>query len=405
MVSLSCGLYGERSAMEAAPPQEEVIPTPSREQSLVVKGKRTKRQRPHSPLPFAAGNSDNDDNQNFKYSPSPVTSAENIHDGAEEEDQDMANCLILLAQGHSRRSSPQPPKQVLQSPPPPPSPTDAAAAAVDDGAGVAAFSNNKHSNKRFLEATQAAAAVNKYNSNNYAYECKTCNRSFPSFQALGGHRASHKKPKAMAAEMMAENKRNQLFGLPSDDEDQAQFKTSINTNNNSSTALSLQLSNNRSSAINSNNLYGSTNFVNKASKVHECSICGAEFTSGQALGGHMRRHRAPVAATATSTALSLTTTATHTPPSSTQLMSLDHRPHQPQHQSNLDHEQGQQQQRRRFHQQPNKTRSVLSLDLDLNLPAPEDDQREPKFGKQQQQQQQQSSTLVFSAPALVDCHY
>ena len=26
-------------------------------------------------------------------------------------------------------------------------------------------------------------------------------------------------------------------------------------------------------------------------KVHECSICGVEFPVGQALGGHMRRHR------------------------------------------------------------------------------------------------------------------
>ncbi|KAK8514898.1 hypothetical protein V6N12_001064 [Hibiscus sabdariffa] len=27
------------------------------------------------------------------------------------------------------------------------------------------------------------------------FECKTCNRRFASFQALGGHRASHKKPR------------------------------------------------------------------------------------------------------------------------------------------------------------------------------------------------------------------
>ncbi|EHA8591840.1 putative Zinc finger protein ZAT5 [Cocos nucifera] len=26
-------------------------------------------------------------------------------------------------------------------------------------------------------------------------------------------------------------------------------------------------------------------------RVHECSICGLEFPIGQALGGHMRRHR------------------------------------------------------------------------------------------------------------------
>ncbi|XP_047084128.1 zinc finger protein ZAT11-like [Lolium rigidum] len=69
------------------------------------------------------------------------------------------------------------------------------------------------------------------------FECKTCNgRQFPSFQALGGHRASHKKPRlADGAEP-------------------------------------------------------------PKPKVHGCSICGLEFAVGQALGGHMRRHRA-VAAT------------------------------------------------------------------------------------------------------------
>jgi hypothetical protein len=65
------------------------------------------------------------------------------------------------------------------------------------------------------------------------FECRTCNRQFSSFQALGGHRASHKKPRLAAA-------------------DGEMTKT----------------------------------------KVHECSICGVEFPIGQALGGHMRRHRA-----------------------------------------------------------------------------------------------------------------
>lgn len=72
------------------------------------------------------------------------------------------------------------------------------------------------------------------------FKCKTCNREFSSFQALGGHRASHKKPKLM---MMGSNQ----LGL---------------------------------------------GMMNNKAKMHECHICGVEFGIGQALGGHMRKHRA-----------------------------------------------------------------------------------------------------------------
>ncbi|KAM3399888.1 hypothetical protein ACQJBY_005011 [Aegilops geniculata] len=66
------------------------------------------------------------------------------------------------------------------------------------------------------------------------FVCKTCDRVFTSFQALGGHRASHKKPRL---------------------DDGGDLKP----------------------------------------KLHGCSVCGLEFAIGQALGGHMRRHRAMVA--------------------------------------------------------------------------------------------------------------
>ncbi|XP_061351330.1 zinc finger protein ZAT11-like [Gastrolobium bilobum] len=72
------------------------------------------------------------------------------------------------------------------------------------------------------------------------FECNTCNRKFSSFQALGGHRSSHKKPKLETKELKAQTK--------------------------------------------------TLSFGNKH-KVHVCSICGEEFSMGQALGGHMRRHR------------------------------------------------------------------------------------------------------------------
>lgn len=69
------------------------------------------------------------------------------------------------------------------------------------------------------------------------FECKTCNRQFSSFQALGGHRASHKKPRVAGDE-------------------------------------------------------GASGPGQGKPRVHECSVCGLEFAIGQALGGHMRRHKA-----------------------------------------------------------------------------------------------------------------
>ncbi|OIT39033.1 PREDICTED: uncharacterized protein LOC109238626 [Nicotiana attenuata] len=53
--------------------------------------------------------------------------------------------------------------------------------------------------------------------------------------------------------------------------------------------------------------YSHTNKNNNTKpKVHECSICGLEFSLGQALGGHMGRHR-PRSIKATNTKVSLTT--------------------------------------------------------------------------------------------------
>ncbi|CAJ1955776.1 unnamed protein product [Sphenostylis stenocarpa] len=77
------------------------------------------------------------------------------------------------------------------------------------------------------------------------YKCKTCHRRFSSFQALGGHRASHKKPKLMITDLSCHRE------LPSPT-------------------------------------------TKQQPRMHPCPICGLEFAIGQALGGHMRKHRTAI---------------------------------------------------------------------------------------------------------------
>ncbi|GAV58691.1 zf-C2H2_6 domain-containing protein [Cephalotus follicularis] len=74
------------------------------------------------------------------------------------------------------------------------------------------------------------------------YKCSVCNKYFTSYQALGGHKASHRR---LAA----------ADGV-------------------STTAAAA----------------GTYNMPHSSSKTHTCSICHRTFPSGQALGGHKRRH-------------------------------------------------------------------------------------------------------------------
>lgn len=90
------------------------------------------------------------------------------------------------------------------------------------------------------------------------YKCTVCSKAFPSYQALGGHKASHRKASIEAA--------------------------ATATNSDSVPAIT------------------SGSSAASRSKTHECSICHKTFSSGQALGGHKRCHydggtSNPVAAT------------------------------------------------------------------------------------------------------------
>ncbi|KAI3908320.1 hypothetical protein MKX01_027342 [Papaver californicum] len=340
--------------------QEEIL-IGSNEYLHVVKGKRTKRQRPLSPLTLPAmttstsssggGGGGGDEQQRDNNFPSPTTSVE-FSGISSEEEEDMANCLILLAQGGHKRS-----KQINDH--------------VDDENGKMARINSR----RFYN--DAAATTSKEagaGAGLYLYECKTCNKCFSSFQALGGHRASHKRPnKGMCNEetKMTITKTSSLLMLTEQESPQHhQFNDNSNNNNNIASttcarpSLVLQMGN--SSSV--------STFNNNKSRVHECSICGSEFSSGQALGGHMRRHR-----TSNTTMATTTTTRTN--------IDFSH------HQDELNFS--------------NKKAARNVLSLDLNLPAPPEEDYSSKFSlfSSSKQQPQQQQPLVFSASALVDCHY
>ncbi|URE13654.1 hypothetical protein MUK42_22371 [Musa troglodytarum] len=77
-----------------------------------------------------------------------------------------------------------------------------------------------------------------------SYICSECGKGFPSFQALGGHKTRHRKPASATLKLEA----------------------AVSTNGTAYAAAAGD------------------------GKTHECKVCHKSFPTGQALGGHMRRH-------------------------------------------------------------------------------------------------------------------
>lgn len=94
----------------------------------------------------------------------------------------------------------------------------------------------------------ATAATTSSSDQKLIFKCSVCDKAFSSYQALGGHKASHRK------------------GSGGGDEHYA----STTTNTNTATMT--------------------TGAPNATGRTHECSICHKSFPTGQALGGHKRCH-------------------------------------------------------------------------------------------------------------------
>ncbi|KAK7376958.1 hypothetical protein VNO80_02378 [Phaseolus coccineus] len=115
------------------------------------------------------------------------------------EEEYLALCLIMLARGTTALTNPH-----ITAPPPHPTPDP---------------------------------------SSKLTYKCSVCDKTFPSYQALGGHKASHRK-------------------------------------------LALADDHPTSSAVTSTSIATAAG----GPRAHECSICHKSFPTGQALGGHKRCH-------------------------------------------------------------------------------------------------------------------
>ncbi|PIA25879.1 hypothetical protein AQUCO_10500013v1 [Aquilegia coerulea] len=166
-----------------------------------VKRKRSKRPRHETPSTSSS-------------SPSPP------HQPTEEEY--LAYCLIMLARGGAGSTTSQPPPLLPLAPP-----------------------------------TKGVFLVDQH-------KCTVCNKSFSSYQALGGHKASHRKLSVSI--------------IPSEDHHHNQVQAAVSN----SSASASTTSTTTASVIST---------VNQSSgRAHECSICHKSFPSGQALGGHKRRH-------------------------------------------------------------------------------------------------------------------
>lgn len=172
------------------------------------------------------------------------------------DEEDLANCLMMLSNARFYPSMAEPEESC-------------ASASKDEEQRkpvnfVSHFSYQVPSNNNLDEKHKGVARG--------LFECKACKKVFNSHQALGGHRASHKRVKGCFAARL-----DAVDDYVTDDDviTREEF-------------LPTKPASNQPFDHGPNSLVTTTS--KRKSKVHECSICHRVFSSGQALGGHKRCH-------------------------------------------------------------------------------------------------------------------
>ncbi|KAJ1378301.1 Zinc finger C2H2-type [Sesbania bispinosa] len=176
------------------------------------------------------------------------------------EEEDLANCLMMLSNAI----------------------VDPLVAEPEESCASASKDEERRNPMNFIAPLSYRAPIDHNNNNNNKakgvaskglFECKACKKVFNSHQALGGHRASHKKVKGCFAARL-DNIDDSLV-----EDDVITHEEFFPTKSNSTFQFDHG---------SSNPTLGSSS--KRKSKVHECSICHRSFSSGQALGGHKRCH-------------------------------------------------------------------------------------------------------------------
>ncbi|KAJ8900317.1 hypothetical protein K2173_024957 [Erythroxylum novogranatense] len=165
------------------------------------------------------------------------------------EEEDLANCLMMLSNAT----------------------VDPLMAAEESCASASKDEKRRHSVLNLMPPLAYNAPMEKAKGvAKGLFECKACKKVFNSHQALGGHRASHKKVKGCFAARLEQGLEDSVG-----DEDVITHEEFFPTKPTSTLLFD----------------HGSsTGPPKKKSKAHECSICHRVFSSGQALGGHKRCH-------------------------------------------------------------------------------------------------------------------
>ncbi|CAL9006721.1 unnamed protein product [Prunus brigantina] len=158
------------------------------------------------------------------FEPEPVSS---ISDATTEED--VAFCLMMLSRDKWKKQDQQHHQQQHQQ----------EQEQDQDDEAERSMEDSDESEEQLVKFPRTRTTRGKY-------KCETCNKVFKSYQALGGHRASHKKIKASNPNPIYEHELEQ------------------------------------------ENNAGASSVAER--KTHECPVCFRVFSSGQALGGHKRSH-------------------------------------------------------------------------------------------------------------------